>query len=87
MLIFIIGGFQNGTITSKTWIIDPSNGFKIRKGPYLNQRRSSFSCGKMEICGKIFIVVAGGYDGSTRLDSVEILEPFSGQSWKLGMVH
>ena len=80
--IYIIGGCQNGTFSKKTWIVDPTNGFQIRQGPSLNIPRASASCGKMEINGKIVLVVAGG-QGSDYLDSVELLEPLSDQGWKI----
>ena len=72
--IFIIGGFQNGFISKKTWIIDPSDGFNIREGPSLNTRRYGHSCAKMISNGKIVLMVAGGRDDSSYLDTVEMLK-------------
>ena len=44
-----------------TWIFDPSDNYKIKKGPSLNCGRRSSACAKMIINGRIFIVVVGGY--------------------------
>ena len=44
-----------------TWIFDPSNNYKIKKGPSLNCGRRGAACAKMIINGRIFIVVVGGY--------------------------
>ena len=77
--IFIIGGYQDGEISNKTWIIDANNGFKIRVGPSLNTKRVGHSCGKMVSGGKILLVVAGGRkEEKSFLNSVEILDPTSG---------
>ena len=79
--IYIIGGWQNGSRSRDTWIVDLSNnGFDIKKGPSLNQARKYFSCGKMLAHDKVLLVVAGGYT-----DTVEILDPSSaGQGWIFG---
>ena len=85
--IYIIGGFQDGSRSKETWIVNPKNGFEIVNGPKLNQERSSFSCGKMEVNDKILIVIAGGEDRyGFGLDSVEILDPQSNQGWKSGNI-
>ena len=85
--IFIIGGFQDGIVSEKTWIVDPTNNFKIKQGPPLKQNRYMHACGKMVINGKILIVVAGGLGNninSTTSDSVELLDVFSRQEWIQG---
>ena len=93
--IYIIGGNQNGHFNSKkTWIVkNPMEKFEIKEGPSLNESRSSCSCAKMKINGRIFIVVAGGgqsKDDGTFIgptNSVELLDTSSpGQSWKMGMI-
>ena len=63
--------------------MDPTNSFKIRKGPTLNKERSHFSCGKMDQNGRTIFVVAGGRDRFGKvLNSVELLDPSSnGSSW------
>merc|ERR1712020_649587 len=63
--IYLIGGGQNDQISeysNKTWIIDPTNNFQIKVGPSLNFARKNHSCSKMKIEGRIFLVVAGGYN-------------------------
>ena len=87
-LIYIVGGWQNGTISNKTWIFDTTKGFDIKEGPSMNKERSLHSCGKMNINGKIIFVVAGGIGSKCNLDSVEILDPcYFGNRWKLGMCY
>ena len=52
--IYLIGGYQNGVTSNKTWIIDPTNDFQIKVGPSLNIARSQHSYSKMRIEGRIF---------------------------------
>ena len=84
--IYIIGGLQDDSFSNQTWIIDPSNNFNLREGPPLNEKRYYHSCGKMEINGKVILVVAGGGGGfGGYLDSVELMDPASDQGWISGM--
>ena len=79
--IFIIGGYQDGALSGKSWIVDLSRGgLKLKEGPTLNIARSSHATGKMIINGKTLLVVAGGRN-TKILDSVEILDPTSGKGW------
>ena len=96
--IYLIGGFQEyHQRSNKTWIIDPTNNFQIKVGPSLNIGRTSFSCSKMKIEGRIFLVVAGGVGdsltppttmgdpGDEYLDSVELLDITCPQKgWEMG---
>ena len=83
--IYLIGGWQNGQLSNKTWIIDPTNDFQIKVGPSLNNSRVRHSCSKMRIEGRIFLVVAGGFNNG-GLDSVELLDTTCpDQGWKIGM--
>ena len=83
--IYLIGGYQNGVTSNKTWIIDPTNDFQIRNGPSLNIAREGHSCSKMRIEGRIFLVVAGGFNNG-ELASVELLDTTCpDQGWKMGM--
>ena len=76
--LLLIGGDQNEYWNKNTWIIDPTNGFNLTKGPRLNQGRTYHSCGKMkDKYGNILIVVAGG----NSLNSVEILNTKSMNTW------
>ena len=84
-MIFIIGGFQNGNKSERTWIMNPEKRFHVREGPAMNIGRAVHGCGKMKVNGKYFIVVVGGsgvFDNC--LDSVEFLDPTSDQGWIWG---
>ena len=84
--IYIIGGFQNGWRTNKTWIVDPTNEFKIKEGPSLNKARNGHGCAKMTLNGRTILVVAGGFDEDLKtLDSVEILDPSENNVWTQGL--
>ena len=80
--IFLIGGELNGkTYSKKTWIIDPTNGFNMTKGPTLNQGREFHSCEKMkDEYGNVLVIVAGGDD----LNSIEVLNITHSSSWFKG---
>ena len=91
--IYLIGGFQDDIITNKTWIIDPTNNFKVKQGPSLNEDRILHSCGKLMLNNKVYIVVAGGqntdsdgwYETLDGINSVEILDTsLPGQKWIKG---
>ena len=85
--IYIIGGRQNGSdFSNKTWIVDPTNGFKIKEGPSLNNGREFHGCAKMTMNGRTILVVAGGWgNGYETLDSVEILDPLGNNVWTQGL--
>ena len=85
--IYIIGGVQNGHFSSKkTWIVDPTNEFRITEGPSLNKGRSGHGCAKMTLNGRTILVVAGGEgEGYETLDSVEILDPSGNNIWTPGI--
>ena len=57
--IYLIGGFQNGKLSKKTWIIDPTNNFEMKEGPEMNNIRVGCSCATMRLNNKTFIVVFG----------------------------
>ena len=83
--IYIIGGWQNDSgFSNKTWIVDPTNKFRITEGPSLHNGRAYHGCAKMTINGRTLLVVAGGYNGG-RLDSVEILDPSENNAWTQGL--
>ena len=91
--VYIIGGMQNGKVSNKTWIVDPTNDFQIKEGPSLNEARDSHSSAKMKINGKLYIVVAGGMNcgsstpvpGGFEKKSVELLDTTSpDQFWEMG---
>ena len=80
--IYIIGGVQNGSISNKTWIVDPTNEFQITEGPSLNKGRAYHGCAKMTLNGRTILVVAGGFGA---MDSVEILDPLGNNVWTQGL--
>ena len=90
--VYIIGGMQNGKVSNKTWIVDPTNDFQIKEGPSLNEARESHSSAKMKIKGKLYIIVAGGMDYGAKYPvppgikkSVELLDTTSpDQFWEMG---
>ena len=81
--ILLIGGKQNGKSNSKkTWIIDPTNGFKLTIGPSLKKGRMFHSCGKMkDEYGNSVVIVAGGQSK----DSVEFLNTTVIKEWVEGL--
>ena len=82
--IYIIGGWQNGSRSNKTWIVDPTKEFQIKEGPPLNVNREGHGCAKMKLNGRTVLVVAGGFGFEGFLDSVEILDPTINKNWTLG---
>ena len=84
--IYLIGGYQDGVLSNKTWIVDLTDGFKIFEGPSLKIARCSHATGKMVVNGKTLIVVAGGeFRQGRSTDSVEILDPMSKDGWVTGI--
>ena len=53
--IYIIGGYQNGSLSKKTWIVNPKNGFEIKEGPSLNKARFGHGCAKMALNGRTIL--------------------------------
>ena len=81
--IYIIGGRQNDSgFSNKTWIVDPTNEFKIKEGPSLKNGRRDHGCAKMTLNGRTILVVAGGIGVQ---DSVEILDPSGNNVWTQGL--
>jgi len=83
--IYIIGGKQNGNMTNKVWIVDPTNSWSVTEGPSLLNDRYFHSCAVMETGPGKRIVVAGGFgsDGAPET-SVETLDAFTSNGWKKG---
>ena len=68
--IMITGGFDNGDFLDSTEILDPEDGSVTKASP-MNSRRINHGIGVITINGQNELVVFGGYDGRTRLGSVE----------------
>ena len=80
--------------SNKTWIVEMDtnslssffhncHNFQISEGAPMNEARKGHSCAKMNVNGKMFIVVAGG----SKHGSVELLDISSSsdnKGWKFG---
>ena len=78
--IYLIGGKRNYDVTNKVWIVDPSNGFKIKEGPQMNYSRRDHMCGVMP--DEQTIVVAGG-SGKKVGRKTEFYD-IKSATWKMG---
>ncbi len=84
--VMVIGGWQNDLISRKTFYFTFGEE-SWTKGPELKSKRKSHSCGKIrrnKQSQEMSIIVAGGWDGSSRLSSVEILDEGSNE-WQTGL--
>jgi hypothetical protein len=83
--VMVISGTQNNHISGKSFYFT-FGGESWTEGPELKNERDSHSCGTIrrnkESQG-MSIIVAGGYDGSSILSSVEILDEGSNE-WQTG---
>jgi hypothetical protein len=83
--VMVIGGVQNGQYSGKTFFftfVEES----WTEGPELKNKRGVHSCGKIrrnKESQEMSIIVVGGYDGSSNLPSVEILDEGSNE-WQTG---
>ena len=89
--IMIIGGYQDGEPSNKTWIIDPTKDFEVVEGPLMNDKRTCHSSATMNMDGRKFIVVVGGFNKDSQWFkepcdvSVELLDITSSSlKWKEG---
>jgi hypothetical protein len=83
--VMVIGGWQNGQISGKTFYFTLGEK-RWTEGPELKNKRGYHSCGKIrrnKDSQEMSIIVAGGFDGSSRLSSVEILDEGSNE-WQAG---
>jgi hypothetical protein len=83
--VMVIGGYQNDYYSGKTFYFTFGEE-SWTEGPELNYKRGYLSCGKIrrnKESQEMSIIVAGGYDGSSRLSSVEILDVGSNE-WQTG---
>ncbi len=83
--VMVIGGAQNNTYSGKTFYFTFGEE-SWTEGPKLKIKRCFHSCGKIrrnKESQEISIIVAGGYDGFSRLLSVEILDEGSNE-WQTG---
>ncbi len=83
--VMAIGGDQNGQISGKTFYFTFGEE-SWTEGPELKIKRYVHSCGKIrrnKESQEMSIIVAGGWDGSSTLSSVEILDEGSNE-WQTG---
>jgi hypothetical protein len=83
--VMAIGGIQNGQYSGKTFFFTFGEE-SWTEGPELKNKRGYHSCGKIrrnKESQEMSIIVAGGYDGSSRFSSVEILDEGSNE-WQTG---
>ncbi len=83
--VMVIGGVQNGQYSGKTYYFTFGEQ-SWTEGPELKNKRRSHSCGKIrkdKESQEMSIIVAGGYNGSFYLSSVEILDEGSNE-WQTG---
>ena len=72
------------SVSPKTYIYDSSNDEWVARDDMPTARQSHF-CGRVVTKeGKEEVVVAGGWSGKSRLDTVEIFSVESG-TWRTGM--
>jgi hypothetical protein len=84
--VMAIGGYQNGQSYSGKTFYFTFGEESWTEGPELKNKRDDHSCGKIrrnKESQEMSIIVAGGYDGSSRLSSVEILDEGSNE-WQTG---
>jgi hypothetical protein len=83
--VMAIGGWQNGQYSGKTFFFTFGEE-SWTEGPELKNKRGYYSCGKIrrnKESQEMSIIAAGGWDGSSRLSSVEILHEGSNE-WQTG---
>ena len=80
---FIVIGGWNGSQRAETYFIYLETN-QLTNGPSLKTARSNHGCGELEVDGKSYIVVSGGYNNG-YLRSTEILDKDNvGQGWQNG---
>ncbi len=83
--VMAIGGYQNNQYSGKTFFFTFGEE-SWTEGPELKNNRVGHSCGKIrrnKESQEMSIIVAGGFDGSSYLSSVEILDEDSNE-WQTG---
>ena len=83
--VFVIGGEAGHQlrVRNEVWIYNPQNGFTRRQGPSLITPRWGHSCASIRNGNKSLIIVAGGIDKFSPLDSIEIYDPIE-KFWYYG---
>ena len=81
---FVIGGLTDGRKRrDESYFINVKTNQRTN-GPSLNTARNAHPCGELEVNGRTFIIVTGGWNGAP-LRSTEILDKNNfGQGWQKG---
>ena len=80
---FVIGGWTGSRRRDESYFINVKTSQRTN-GPSLNTGRDGHACGELEVNGRTFIIVTGGYNGY-GLRSTEILDKSNvGQGWQKG---
>ena len=81
---FVIGGWTIPSHRRETYFINVKTNQRTN-GPSLNAGRTYHGCGELEVNGKKYIIVSGGYIQYTSLRSTEVLDKSNvGQGWQKG---
>ena len=79
----VIGGTDGSLQKTETYVINVETN-QLTNGPNLKTARAGHGCGELEVDGKSYIVVSGGYNNG-YLRSTEILDKDNvGQGWQNG---
>merc|ERR1719295_1586173 len=71
--VMVIGGYYNYSPTNKVNIIDVHTN-EVQHGPSLNKNRYSHSCTKFSMKHEEYIAVAGGFEGYSVSNCVEVMK-------------
>ena len=80
--LFVIGGY-GGSYADESYFINVKRNQRTN-GPSLKTARSQHACGELEVNGRTYIIVTGGYN-PVNLRSTEILDKSNvGHGWQIG---
>jgi len=82
--IILIGGFLNGRLSAETHIFSIKT-MSLTSGPTMNTIRYGHGCTITENMGSTVIHVAGGYNGSKILSSIESMK-LTENKWKVSSI-
>jgi len=83
--IMLIGGYQNNEYSANTFYLNTENNVWV-EGPALKYKRAPASCGRIRKDSQseeFSIVVVGGFNGMSKLASVELLDD-GAKNWRDG---
>ena len=81
----VTGGLQDGFSSTSTWYVDLTT-TTVTPGPTMKTRRNNHGCSVFQHGTKSYGIISGGWDGSDRLDSTDIIDfDQESPSWTEGM--